>query len=1851
MRYIASPRFTLPLCLLLGLFSFENAQADNSLDDWRNEVATIRQLAENDIPRAYEEAQRLQAELPATATPADQVTLLNLLSRIEVFGARTELAAQHIRQAQELSLRHNDRIGRIEADLNLALNAINQGRIEDMVESANDAMSLLEGVDRADLRVEAMLRAAMMYLRLDRINDALKLALQTMEVAKNSEIPKAMMYAHHGLAVMFDQQGSKDKARYHYEQMIEQARIAGSKFWQAFGLFGLGGVLLTSGDVAGGDKLKQEGIELCRNVGAPFCLSQGLFNLASSYQLQNLHEQALPLYDEIVSICESRDNKIALWWTLNARSTSHQELGQLDAAWQDAERSRQLAKEIGVTRYLSMSARRMAAVAAARGEHQRAYRLSVEAADLKGKMEREQSSERIAKLAEQYQAESKQRRIDELTRHNERHELQQRWLWTVLGAIFVILVGTVYFLFHMRRANRMLATVNTSLERWHDMFEHAEWGVVIGGLDATLELINPAFAHMHGYTVEELTGRPIIDVYVPEKRESLLHEIELIHEKGHHSFESVHLRKDGTTFPVFVDATAVHDSSGNVLHRVVNIQDITDRKRLENNLRQSEQQFRSLAESSPDSIIRYDLEHRILYLNGKLVQYLGLGSADEVIGKRPIEVWPDGRYAMIDEAAVQAIKTGCTSEMEFSELTEDGKVLYHHISVVPERDAAGEIIGTIAFGREVTAIRETERNLHTLMENIPDLIARFDSNGRHLYVNPAIERAFGMPAECFIGKTEGELELHRPAEQSSELADGVRRAFAEGEINRTEAKWDLPEGERYFDVLHVPEKDENGNVISVLGIAHDISELKKMHEELYRREQMFRALAENSPNPIFRYDRNCRRLYVNPIVGKILGKPVAELVESTPADGAVLVSDENKKLMQAIRQVFASAETVHIDTDFIDRSGRHREYDMVLVPECDVKGEVNTVLGLAHDITAIRKTERRLTRFMVNVPGFVYTFRMSPEGRFSFPFASQGIQDLYGLRPEDVLDDMMPLHALAHPDDVPRIMDAINESARAMTPFGEEFRIQPPGRPERWLESRSVPERDADGGILWHGFMLDITERKMAEEALRESEEKYRTLIQNIQAAVVVHNADTEIITSNTAAQDILGLSEGQLHGKMAKDPTWQFFQEDGSPMPQEQYPVNIVLASGNPLRNYVAKVHRPNRANDVWVLINADPVFAKEGEISSVIVTFIDITERKEAEKQLFMMDIALNHVREAVYLMRGPEHIAYVNNETCRVLGYSRDELLNMTLFDIDPDAEPEELAAVNAAVVNQHYHIFERRHQTKDGRIFPVEILATVFEYDGQQMTIALARDITERKQQQAQEELRLSIFEQLAEGGGLPEILDLIAKYVEQQRPDFFINIMLVDDEDKHLVMLAAPRLPVNYSAALDGIAIAEGNGSCGTAAWSGKTVIAADIRTHPYWEAYKPLAVQAGLLACWSEPIHGSSGRVLGTFGVYLQQPGEPSDSDLETIRHASHLAAIAIERRQMEASLRKSEQDFRALAEHSPDYVSRYDSRCRRVYVNPTMQEIFGLPEDQILGKTPVELSPIPASREFMDILQEVLSSHREREWEFEFRVSESDLHWGHMRIVPEFDMDGNVANVLAIGRDFTELKNAEIKLEATQAELRELAAYREKAREDERKHIARELHDELGQMLSAIRMEVSLLKMQKDHTGKQFQDKMQSIVELVDRTIRSVRNVVVMLRPVALERGVVAALKWLVDEFSNQARISCSLNISDENLDIDEEHGIAIFRIVQESLTNVAKHSGASKVRVVLETKGEGYHLTIDDNGKGFDPAVQKDKSMGLIGIRERVFRLGGELKIDSQTNKGTTLDVTLPHRFSLHD
>jgi signal transduction histidine kinase len=221
--------------------------------------------------------------------------------------------------------------------------------------------------------------------------------------------------------------------------------------------------------------------------------------------------------------------------------------------------------------------------------------------------------------------------------------------------------------------------------------------------------------------------------------------------------------------------------------------------------------------------------------------------------------------------------------------------------------------------------------------------------------------------------------------------------------------------------------------------------------------------------------------------------------------------------------------------------------------------------------------------------------------------------------------------------------------------------------------------------------------------------------------------------------------------------------------------------------------------------------------------------------------------------------------------------------------------------------------------------------------------------------------------------------------------------------------------------------------------------------------------------------------------------------------------------------------------------------------------------------------------------------------------------------------------------------QNRQLRQEIAAREL-DMRAKREEAREDERKHIARELHDELGQHLSAIRLELSFVRMRWGTDNPELREKVQSVQRSIDGVIHVVRDLVARLRPVVLDMGIASALEWLVCEFRTSSQVMCDLQIDEQVTELSPWQTSTVFRLVQESLTNIGRHAHARVAQVSLQRQSDEYVLTVCDDGLGFDPTKIGIKSLGLQGMRERAQMLDGQLDLRTRPGEGTKIVVTFP-------
>lgn len=346
--------------------------------------------------------------------------------------------------------------------------------------------------------------------------------------------------------------------------------------------------------------------------------------------------------------------------------------------------------------------------------------------------------------------------------------------------------------------------------------------------------------------------------------------------------------------------------------------------------------------------------------------------------------------------------------------------------------------------------------------------------------------------------------------------------------------------------------------------------------------------------------------------------------------------------------------------------------------------------------------------------------------------------------------------------------------------------------------------------------------------------------------------------------------------------------------------------------------------------------------------------------------------------------------------------------------------------------------------------------------------------------------------------------------------------------------------------------------------------------------------------------------------------------------------------------LRQANEQIRKLSqavEQSPNSIIITDQKGRIEYANPAFTLLTGYEEREIIGRTPDILSRDQASyREYQTIWNAIISGKR---WHGEFlnRKKDNSRYWEEVSIAPIASTDGIITHYVAVLEDITRRKQVEAELISSRKRLRALMSHLEKAREEERTRIAREVHDELGQVLASVQMGISLL-------AKEYQDhqtltaRIASMEEMLQGAIRSVRQIATELRPMILDTlGLGEAIDWQAREFQKKTGIACKPVVILKSNKFDRNISTALFRIFQETLTNIIRHSNATYVSVTLEERKDRLVLVVQDNGRGITPEQLKNgNSLGIMGMRERAYSLGGRIRIVGAPRKGTVLIAHIP-------
>ena len=763
---------------------------------------------------------------------------------------------------------------------------------------------------------------------------------------------------------------------------------------------------------------------------------------------------------------------------------------------------------------------------------------------------------------------------------------------------------------------------------------------------------------------------------------------------------------------------------------------------------------------------------------------------------------------------------------------------------------------------------------------------------------------------------------------------------------------------------------------------------------------------------------------------------------------------------------------------------------------------------------------------------------------------------------------------------------------------------------ELWAIVNATPIFSNDGQVVGSFAMLtDVTDRKQLEIELKESEQRYRTLFENMPIVCFTFDKKGHFLSWNGAAEQVYGYTKKEAVGASAYDLIV-------TPM-TKKYTHEVIerVFSGELIAD--SEWQDRNRKGEVgWRMGNAFPLLMPDGTVECGVNLNIDITERKLAEQALRKeRDRAKQYLDIAGVMfvaLDSDGNVTLINRKGCEVLGDKAEEVIGKNWFDqFIPERMREDTMAVFQSLMLgeiEPAEYFENPVVTKNGKEKIIAWHNTILKDDNGRIIVTLSsgEDITERKI--AGEALRESEqrFRELADLLPVSVFeLDVAGNFTYSNRCGFEMFGYTREDLEKGINALQL-FIPEERQRVKQNIR---------------KRLTGEEFEDHEYTALKKDGSTLTVLI---STAAIIRDNKSVGVRGIVLD----------------------ITERKWAEQALRESEERFRAMFEHMGSGVAVYEAADNgedfifRGF-NSSAERITQIPRNAALGSRLLDLFPYMDRSGLLGALQRVWETGQSEHLPPFYYKDDIREGWRENRI---FKLPSG--EVVAIFDDVTKRKQAEEESKQSRQQLRDLAFHLQSVREEERTHIAREIHDDLGQALTALKLDIHWLANRLTEDQALLLEKTKLMSRLVDTTIHSVQRISSELRPGLLDDlGLSAAIEWQADEFENRTSMKCNISIDPEEIVLDRDLSTAIFRIFQEALTNIVRHANATRVEVSLKQKSDAIELKVRDNGIGItEEQISNPRSFGLIGMRERVHSFGGNLSISGTPNEGTTIMVGIP-------
>jgi PAS domain S-box-containing protein len=744
----------------------------------------------------------------------------------------------------------------------------------------------------------------------------------------------------------------------------------------------------------------------------------------------------------------------------------------------------------------------------------------------------------------------------------------------------------------------------------------------------------------------------------------------------------------------------------------------------------------------------------------------------------------------------------------------------------------------------------------------------------------------------------------------------------------------------------------------------------------------------------------------------------------------------------------------------------------------------------------------------------------------------------------------------------------------------------------------------AFSGIVWFTTRLlnrKDEQKREAELKLQETEHRFELLVGSVRDyAIFMLDLSGRIISWNEGAERIKGYSREEILGRDLS----VFYTPAEIARGEPHYNLSQAKMYGR----FEQEGERIRKDGSVfWASVVFTALRDTNGELVGFVKVTRDITERRRSEEQITYMARLMEDTTDAIFSTDASFVIRTWNKAAELLFGYSLAEVRGKSARAIlRTQMNEDKIGAIREKMLRTGYWKGEVYYLTKAGTVLTIMLSASgVKNQEGRSDGyVMVCRDFTERKKielqlEQFNKELEEQVRKKTAEITGIFERITDAFVALDKNLCYTYLN-----KKAGELIHRDPSSLIGRYVWDIFPDAI-------GSDTWLAFNKAMAEQRYIVNTDYYPPLDL-------WQENHLYPSPDGLSVF-----------------IRDISEK-----KRREKEIT------DYKYALDQS-SIVSITDEKGAIKYVNDNFCRISGYTTAELIGYSHRVVGTPYHPQEFFRYMWKTISKGEVWKGEIRNRSKDGAIYWVDMTIIPFLNAKGEPYEYMALDSDITERKEAEELLSQSYHDIRELASHLQVIREEERAGIAREIHDELGQQLTGLKMDVSWMSKRKAvQEDSELRQKAATTLGLLDTTIMTVRRIATDLHPSILDDlGLIAAIEWQCQEFGRRSGIRTEFTSEVTDFPFSSAIAMGLFRICQESMTNIARHAAASRICISLHRETNEFILKIEDDGKGFEiRTTGSKKTLGLLGMKERTLMMGGEFRIESEPGKGTTVFVIVP-------